>query len=71
MEEIKKAELLGRIDLLKEEHFSFETKIEEIKRKSMLSTNDQMEIKNLKKLKLRAKDKIEQLNYILRKNFSS
>jgi hypothetical protein len=69
MEFTSKTDVLGRIDSLKDEHFSFEIKIEEIRRKAMLSTNDHITIKNLKKLKLKTKDKIEELNYVLRKKF--
>ena len=69
MEFTNKTEVLGIIDSLKDEHFSFEVKIEEIRRKAMLTTNDQLEIKNLKKLKLKTKDRLEELNYLLRKKF--
>ena len=64
---IPQNELTEKIGNLKDEHFSLELKIEEIRRKPILSTEDHFKIKNLKKLKLVTKDKIEELNHILKK----
>ncbi|MBN2693231.1 DUF465 domain-containing protein [bacterium] len=58
-------ELVSRIDRLKEEHFSLELKIEEIRRKPVLSTEDHFKIRNLKKLKLMTKDKLNELDAML------
>ncbi len=58
-------ELVSRIDRLKEEHFNLELKIEEIRRKPVLSTEDHFKIRNLKKLKLMTKDKLNELDSIL------
>ena len=67
MELIPQEEILQKIDNLRDEHFSLELKIEEIRRKPVLTTEDHFKIRNLKKLKLVTKDKIEELNHILRK----
>ncbi len=64
---IPQNEIIDRIGNLKDEHFSLELKIEEIRRKPILSTEDHFKIKNLKKLKLVTKDKIEELNHILKR----
>jgi len=64
---IPQNELKEKIGNLKDEHFSLELKIEEIRRKPVLSTEDHFKIKNLKKLKLVTKDKIEELNHELKK----
>jgi len=63
---IPQNELKEKIGNLKDEHFSLELKIEEIRRKPVLSTEDHFKIKNLKKLKLITKDKIEELNHELK-----
>jgi uncharacterized protein len=42
-----------------EEHLEFERKLEELERKAFLTTDEETERKNLKKLKLRGKDQIE------------
>jgi len=65
---IPQNDLRERIGNLRDEHFSLELKIEEIRRKPILSTEDHFKIKNLKKLKLVTKDKIEELNHILKRN---
>jgi uncharacterized protein YdcH (DUF465 family) len=42
-----------------EEHREFERKLEELEKKAFLTTEEETEKKNLKKLKLRGKDQIE------------
>lgn len=42
-----------------EEHREFERKLEELEKKAFLTTEEETERKNLKKLKLRGKDQIE------------
>ncbi|HJX31252.1 MAG TPA: DUF465 domain-containing protein [Thermodesulfobacteriota bacterium] len=42
-----------------EEHREFERKLEELEKKTFLTTEEETERKNLKKLKLRGKDQIE------------
>jgi len=42
-----------------EEHREFERKLEELEKKEFLTTEEETERKNLKKLKLRGKDQIE------------
>jgi len=42
-----------------EEHQEFERKLEELEKKAFLTTEEETERKNLKKLKLRGKDQIE------------
>jgi hypothetical protein len=64
---IPQKELMEKIGSLKDEHFNLELKIEEIRRKPVLSTEDHFKIKNLKKLKLVTKDKIEELSYELKR----
>ncbi|WAC07352.1 MAG: DUF465 domain-containing protein [Thermodesulfobacteriota bacterium] len=42
-----------------EEHREFERKLEELEKRTFLTTEEETERKNLKKLKLRGKDRIE------------
>lgn len=42
-----------------EEHHTFERRLESFERKSYLTTEEETEVKRLKKLKLRSKDQIE------------
>lgn len=42
-----------------QEHHEFERKLEELEKKAFLTTEEETERKNLKKLKLRGKDQIE------------
>ena len=42
-----------------EEHREFERKLEDLEKKAFLTTEEETEKKNLKKLKLRGKDRIE------------
>jgi len=42
-----------------EEHREFERKLKELEKKAFLTTEEETERKNLKKLKLRGKDQIE------------
>jgi len=68
MSVIPQDEIMERIGNLRDEHFNLELKIEEIRRKPILSTEDHFKIKNLKKLKLFTKDKIEELTHALKKS---
>ncbi len=71
MTEEQVVQLSDKISRLKDEHFSIELKIEEIRKKPMLTTDDHVKITNLKKMKLMTKDKITELNAILVKHNTS
>lgn len=44
-----------------EEHREFERKLDELEKKAFLTTEEETEMKKLKKLKLRGKDQIEEI----------
>lgn len=58
---LEKQEIESRLEKLRDEHFGLELKIEEIRRRPLLTSEDHFKIKNLKKMKLKTKDKIEEL----------
>ena len=46
---------------LQQQHRSYETQLEELNRKAWLTPAEEMEAKQIKKLKLRVKDEMERL----------
>ncbi|WP_020676536.1 DUF465 domain-containing protein [Geopsychrobacter electrodiphilus] len=50
-----------RFRLLYEEHSLFEKRLDEFKKKGFLSPQEELEVLNVKKMKLAGKDEMEQL----------
>ncbi|MBM4396109.1 MAG: YdcH family protein [Deltaproteobacteria bacterium] len=53
-----KPDPLARLQALREEHRSLDTRIQEMSSRAYLTPDDQVEIARLKKLKLKKKDEI-------------
>jgi len=61
MDDLHAPDPLSRLQHLKDEHRSLDTRIQEITSRPYLTSDDQIEIARLKKLKLRTKDEILQV----------
>lgn len=65
MDEIKDSTLSAEIDRLHAEHHLYAQRLEELLQKPYLSADEQLEEVRLKKLKLHAKDLINELEHRL------